>query len=175
MGAKHWMQRWWMLYLYSSFICLMTNIPSFRRLRAWWSSELDLRPFRDVSISSRSSGTPIFSGLWLCYHICFEDSLTKLPILWPFSLDLFLLIPVLGFSSSHNSPPKPHFPFLLGKGGFGSHGELLGTLHMCSHVITSFQLTETWSWRFWIHNTVVNAADSSLSPTFYGDIMIQRS
>ena len=175
MGVEYWMQKWWMLYLYSSLICLMTNIPSFPQLCVWWSSELDFGLSRDVSISSRSLGTLIFSSLWLCYHICFEDSLTKLPMLWPFGLDLFFLIPVISFSPSHNSPPKPHFPFLLGKGGFGSRGELLGTLQMCSHVVMSFQLIETWSWRFWIHDMTVNFADDPLSPTFYDDITIQRS
>ena len=132
-----------MLYLYSSFICLMTNLPSFPRLHVWCSSELDLGPSKDVSVSSGSSSTPIFSGSWLCYHICSEDSLIELPTVCPSSLDLFLLIHVLSFLSSHNSPLKPHFLFLLGKGGFGSRGELLGTLQMCSHVGTSFQLTET--------------------------------
>lgn len=30
---------------------------------------------------------------------------------------------ILGFLASHNGPLKPHFPFFLGKGGFGKYGE----------------------------------------------------
>jgi len=41
---------------------------------------------------------------------------------------------VLGFSSSHNSSPKPHFPFFLGKGGFSNYKEAFGKFQMCSHV-----------------------------------------
>ena len=103
MRPVKWVQRWWMLYLYLSSVCLMTNLPSFPLLHVWWSSEVDLNPFKVVSISSRSSSTPIFLGLWLCYHICSKDSLTKLPEVCPFGLDLFSLIPILSFSSSHNT------------------------------------------------------------------------
>ena len=38
-------------------------------------------------------------------------------------IGLVLVVHILGFLSSHNSPIKPHFLFFLGKGGFGNHGE----------------------------------------------------
>ena len=107
------------------------------------SSELDFSPSENVSVSSGSSGILILMGLWLCYHTCFEDSLIELLEVCPFGVDLFSVIPVLGFSSSYNSPPKPHFNFLLGKGDFGSRGESFGTFQMRSHVGTSFQLSKT--------------------------------
>ena len=47
---------------------------------------------------------------------------------------------VLGFSSSHNSSPKPYSPFFLGKGGFSNYREAFGTFQMRSHVGVSFQL-----------------------------------
>ena len=113
--------------------------------------------------------------LWLRYHVFFKDSLTKPSKVCHFFLDLFLFILVLDFLSSHNSPLKPCFSYLLGKRGFGSCRESLGILQIHSHVGTSFQLIETCSWRFGIHDVTVNATNGSLSPTFYGKIMIQRS
>jgi len=158
------------------FLHFLNDKPSFLSLvRAWWSSELDFGPSEDISVSSRSSSILILMGLWLCYHTCFEDSLIELLEVCPFGVDLFSVISVLSFSSSHNSSPKPHFLFLLGKGDFGSRGESFGTFQMRSHVGTSFQLTKTHFWRFEIHDVAVNVADGSLSPTFYGEIMIQRS
>ena len=162
--------------LYVLFLHLLNDKPSFlSSVRAWWSSELDFGPSEDVSVSSGSSSILILMGLWLCYHTCFEDSLIELLEVCPFGVDLFSVIPILGFSSSHNSPSKPHFSFLLGKGHFGSRGESFGTFQMRSHVGTSFQLTKTHFWRFKIHDAAVNAADGSPSPTFYGEITIQRS
>ena len=126
------------------FLHLLNNKPSFlSSVRAWWSLELDFGPSEDVSVSLGSLGILILMGLWLCYHTCFEDSLIELLKLCPFGVDLFSVIPVLDFSSSHNSPPKPRFLFLLGKADFGSRGELFGMFQMRSHVGTSFQLIET--------------------------------
>ena len=107
------------------FLHLLNDKPSFlSSVCAKWSSELDFGPSEDVLVSS---GILILLGLWLCYHTCFEDSLIELPEVCPFGVDIFSVILVLGFSSSHNSPLKPHFPFLLGKSDFGSRGELFGT------------------------------------------------
>ena len=38
---------------------------------------------------------------------------------------------------------------------------------------TSFQLTATYSWRFGIPNSAINATDGLLFHTFYGEIMIK--
>ena len=95
----------------------------------------------------------------------FVDSTFRGEFFWHWPL---LIHSCLSLSSSYNSPPKPHFLF-------ANRGESSSTFLMRSHVGTSFQLSETRSWRFGIHDVVVNAADSSPFPTFYGKIMILQS
>jgi len=92
------------------FLHLLNDKHSFlSSIRDWWSLELDFGPFEDVSVSLRSSGILIFLGLWLCYQTCSEDSLIKLPEVCPFGVDLFSLIPVLSFSSSHRKYDRIFF------------------------------------------------------------------
>ena len=45
---------------------------------------------------------------------------------------------------------------------------------MCSHVLTSFHLSPTHSWRFEIHDITFMVSSGCLSPTFYSLIRIQR-
>ena len=98
-----------MFYQYSSFIRLMTNIPSFSWLHVWWSSQPDLNPSRNVSISLSSLGTLIFLGFVIALSCLLRGLLDKTFQGVPFCLDLFSFILVLsfhalvlGFPSSHN-------------------------------------------------------------------------
>ena len=171
MGSKHWMQRWWVLYLYSSFSCLTTNLPPLSRfmpdgLQKWYST----LP-RTLQYPRGPWDCSLLVLVMSCLYFL-EDLLSGLSKVYSSNIGLLLLVAILEFSSSHNNPPKPRFLFFLGNGGFGNCGEAFGTFSVRSHIRASFQLIETRSWRFGIHDATIKVANGSLSPTLYSEIII---
>lgn len=131
-----------MSYLYSSFSCLMTNFPSLTRFVPDGCQHWTLALPRTCQYPQALRYSSLL-GLVVELPYLPRGSLRVLFKVCSSGIDLFSFIPILYFSSSYNSPPKPHFLFFLGKGGFGIRGESLGTFLVCSHVETSFQLIGT--------------------------------
>ena len=142
---------------------------------AQWSSELFFNPPKDIKVSSGSLSIIVSLDLWWVAHIFPEGSLSMPSKICSSNIGLLTFDPILGFPSSHNSLPKPYFPFLLRKGGFGDCGEAFGMLQMCSHVGVSFQLI--WDMLLTLQNPRHSNKCSGwlLVPHILGEIMILRS